>query len=129
MQLPKKKPVTKGEYTSMEVNVEILIYGFQLYADNIGELLSNGNHFLQNPYEWDTRVPYLNPQYLVRPGGDQPTLDPANNSMVTLKSEKESEVLDKTQAVECLQVFNAASGPTTFSEVLQSPSLKTDLKE
>jgi hypothetical protein len=129
MQLPKKKPVIRGEYTSMEVNVEILIYGFQLDADDIGELLSNGNHFLQNPYEWDTRVPYLNPQYLIRPGGDQPTLDPARNAIVTLKSEKESEVLDKTQAVEFLQVFNAASGPTMFCEVFQSPLLKTDLKE
>src|SRR4051794_9209008 len=46
---------------------EILIYGLKSEADTIGDILSEHELFLQHPQEYDDRVTYHNPQYLLRP--------------------------------------------------------------
>lgn len=119
---------SKKQPRPTKVDVEIVIYGLRKDMDAIGNFLSEGGFYLQHPMECDTRVPYVNPQYLLRPGSQMPKIQNMT-SAATVRSTSVRESLDETRTKQLLQVFDYAEGPTTFGEVKPSLRLRTQLQE
>ncbi|RBQ66617.1 hypothetical protein FVER14953_21306 [Fusarium verticillioides] len=96
--------------------------------NNIGDLLEDSELFLQHPTEYDTRLEYLNPQYLIRPGSTFPRVNGA--SFQALANQQSSDqVMEEKSKSEVHRVFDSASGPSTFTQVQPSPRLRTSLQE
>jgi hypothetical protein len=93
----------------------------------VGDALSAPELYLQHPTVYDPGVEYINPQYLLRPGAQMPKLEQIFSK--TSISDPQQELLNDNQKRQVFQVFDSAVGPTSFSELLQSPRLRTRLKE
>ncbi|RSL85847.1 hypothetical protein CEP52_016004 [Fusarium oligoseptatum] len=123
----KKKCGKSGQLSPEPRTVHIVVYGLRKDMNEIGELLQNFKIFLQHPMEYDNRLEYFNPQYLLGPGERMPR--PENAVFHAVSNNKSFDrFLEKHSKAELLQVFDSASGPLLFSEVTQSPRLKTNLK-
>jgi len=114
--------------SSRDCTIHIVVYGLLTEMKPVGNLLSEGGLYLQHPDEYDTRVEYINPQYLVRPGSRMPKIGGASFRACS-RSTSSKEVLDDTSKSQLLQVFNSANGPNLFSEVKSSSRLRTSLQE
>jgi hypothetical protein len=114
---------------SKEYPIQIVVYGFLTEKKLVGNLLSEGGLFLQHPYEYDTRVDYVNPQYLVRPGSRMPKIKAGAFPAGLRSISSPEEVLDDISKSQLLQVFNSATGPDLFSDVKPSPRLRASLQE
>lgn len=110
-----------------DIAVEITIYGFQVDMDAIGNILSDGDLFLQHPTEYDPGVNYINPQYLVRPGAQMAEFKDMAIAAVE-KMTVSKDILDEKRTSEVLRIFDNASGPSTFGEVQPSARLRTRLQ-
>ncbi|KAH8668655.1 SNF2 family N-terminal domain-containing protein [Xylariales sp. PMI_506] len=91
--------------------VRIVVYGLIDEKDAVADLLSNDGLFLQHPgeAEYDRRVRYLNPQYLLRPGAEEmPTLNglPAAWGRGTMRAEEEP--LGEMEKNQIFQIFESA---------------------
>lgn len=115
--------------TSKECPIQIVVYGFLTEKKSVGNLLSEGGLFLQHPNEYDTRVDYVNPQYLVRPGSRMPKIESGAFAAGSRSISSPEEVLDDVSKNQLLQVFNSANGPDLFSKVKPSPRLQASLQE
>ena len=115
--------------TPRECPIQIVIYGFLAEKMSVGNLLSEGGLFLQHPIEYDKRVEYINPQYLVRPGSRMPKFESGAFAAGSSSTSSTEEVLDEISKNQLLQVFNSASGPNLFSKVKPSPRLQASLQE
>jgi hypothetical protein len=124
-----QKDQAPGSISSKDCWTHIVIYGVLTEKNAVGNLLSEGGLFLQHPNEYDTRVDYVNPQYLVRPGSRMPKIDVGAFPAGSRSTSSSKEVLDDTSKSQLLQVFNSANGPNWFSEVKSSPRLRTSLQE
>ncbi|KAM5376427.1 hypothetical protein ACJZ2D_005481 [Fusarium nematophilum] len=108
--------------------VHVVIYGLRKDMDDIGSFLEDCNLYLQHPTEYDNRVEYANPQYLLRPGSRMPKVhDAAFHAMPS--QESSDRILDEGSKGELLRVFDAADGPSLFAEVKPSPRLRTPLQK
>lgn len=125
---PEREKEQRERVRPREISVEIVIYGLHEDMDAIGNFLSEDGIYLQHPKEFDTRAAYVNPQYLVRPGGQMPKVEAATFAAASRHTSCK-EVLDETRTNQLLQLFDCANGPATFSKVRPSPRLLTDLKE
>jgi hypothetical protein len=103
------------------------LYGFRKDKDAVGDTLSAAELYLQHPTAYDPGVEYINPQYLLRPGAQMPKLEQIFSA--TSISDPQQELLNDSQKRQVYQIFDSAVGPSTFSELLQSPRLQTPLKE
>ena len=101
--------------------LKVSICGHIDQADAVGQELSEHNIFLQQPDTFDSSMPYLNPQYLIRPG---------SNFMASWDAEEEIEKVNFSPEVKnkVSEVFDSAVGPAHFSEVSVSEKLTTELK-
>lgn len=125
---PQRKEKKCESIPSNERTVHIVIYGLLREMDAVGNFLSDGGHYLQHPSEYDTRLDYVNPQYLVRPGSPMPRLDGVAFTTVS-KFSSCKEILDENVTNQLLHVFDSANGPNMFSEIRPSPRLRTCLQE
>lgn len=103
----------------------VTIYGPRANGDMIGNSLSKHQYFLQTPDQYDSSVPYINPQVLLRPGrafelwhgfNEVQTLD---RSTQVLKSDAKSKINE---------VLDSCAAATTLGEVHVTNRLTTDLK-
>ncbi|KAF4443330.1 SNF2 family domain-containing [Fusarium acutatum] len=76
----KCSPVQKKSTDSFQTpkTLHIVIYGLRKDMNDIGDFLEDSELFLQHPTECDTRLEYLNPQYLLRPGSTIPRVNGAS---------------------------------------------------
>jgi hypothetical protein len=113
--------------------VRIIVYGILAEKDAIAELLSSDGMFLQHPAEaeYDKRVEYLNPQYLLRPGAGMPRLEGLSGfSGRGLMGALEEPPLGEMERSQVLQIFESARGPDLdiASEIKPSTRLASALK-
>ncbi|KAG4256793.1 hypothetical protein FPRO03_03803 [Fusarium proliferatum] len=122
----KKKKSTDSFQTPKTLH--IVVYGLRKDMNEIGDILEDSELFLQHPTEYDTRLEYLNPQYLLRPGSTIPRADSATFQAIAKQHPPEQVMAEKAKS-EVHRVFDSANGPSTFTHILPSPRLKTSLKE
>ncbi|KAF5643190.1 SNF2 family domain protein [Fusarium sp. NRRL 52700] len=122
----KKKKSTDSFLTSKTLH--IVIYGLRKDMNDIGDFLEDSELFLQHPTEYDTRLEYLNPQYLLRPGSTIPRVDGATFQALA-NQHSSDQVMEEKAKGEVHRVFDSASGPSTFTQVQPSPRLRTSLQE
>lgn len=105
----------------------VTVYGTQDNGAAIGNFLSKNQWFLQTPDQYDTSMPYINPQVLLRPGmtferwhtpKETMTFGQSSQGLKTISKSKINEILDSC----------AALAPSIFSEVCATDRLTTDLK-
>jgi hypothetical protein len=115
--------------------VRIIVYGFLSEKDDVADLLDEGGLFLQHPEEseYDRRVKYLNPMFLLPPGKDMPKIQsprmaggPRNRD-----DSVDQEELGEVEQSRMLKIFDEASGPTDKSmmRLKQSTRIISTLKE
>ncbi|OJI99277.1 hypothetical protein ASPVEDRAFT_508057 [Aspergillus versicolor CBS 583.65] len=130
---PPKTTDAKGKNAESDADpmVHVLVYGNRDDKDSIGACLNEGDVFLQHPITapFDPRITYLNPNYLVRPGGKGPEL----GEVVALGEDQEPETARSISSAEknkVMQIFDSAMPETgTYSAIKQSQRLSTTLKE
>ncbi|KAF5530925.1 SNF2 family domain-containing protein [Fusarium mexicanum] len=111
---PVKKKKSTESFQTPKI-LHIVIYGLRKDMDDIGDFLEDSELFLQHPSEYDTRLEYLNPQYLLRPGSSIPRADGATFQALANQNSSDRVMEDKAKS-EVHQVFDSASGPSTFTQ-------------
>jgi hypothetical protein len=115
--------------------LRIIVYGFLSEKDDVANLLEAGDLFLQYPeeFEYDRRVKYLNPMYLLPPGKDMPRI----RSLLTAGGPRsrddsvDQEELGELEQGRMLRIFDEASGRSDSSMLglKQSIRVSSPLKE
>ncbi|KAL2132804.1 hypothetical protein VTI74DRAFT_3373 [Chaetomium olivicolor] len=116
----------------VRATLRVVLYGFLSEKDTVARVLSDGNLHLQHPSadEHAGRVPYFNPQYLIRPGGSMPDLEslripsPARLSSTGLQTS-----LTEDERSWLLQVFESAHDPDATFRIRPSKRLQSTLKD
>jgi len=132
-------PQTGRGSHSLRTNVRVrplrvVVYGRHSEGKAVAEVLEEGGLFLQRPEEseYDRRVKYLNPMYLLPPGEDMPgTGSPLTASgRGQVAASVDEEILDEADRSRVLRIFDEASGldAGVASGVKQSPRIISKLK-
>ena len=115
--------------------LRLIVHGLLSEKDIVADILDEGNLFLQRPdeFEYDRRVRYFNPMYLLRPGEDMPRIGVSSTVVGrgnTVASIDEAH-LDEVDRSRVLKIFDQASGAgvKALSEVKQSSRIISTLKE
>ncbi|KAK4194508.1 SNF2 family N-terminal domain-containing protein [Triangularia verruculosa] len=115
--------------------LRIIVYGFLSEMDDVANLLAKGGLFLQYPEEseYDRRVKYLNPMYLLPPGKEMPRI-PSPSTAGSSRNKDTSvdqEELGEVERSRMLRIFDDASGPTESSMLglTQSTRIISTLKD
>ncbi len=114
--------------------VRIIVYGFLTNKDDVANLLDEGGLFLQYPEEseYDSRVKYLNPMYLLPPGQDMPKIRSPSNAGGPRNRDNsvDQEELGEVGRSRMQRIFDEASGPTesSMSVLKQSTRIVSTLK-
>ena len=119
----KKVDVPWGSTLPLYIN----IYGRAEHFDALGEALAEQNIFLQHPLDKQDLASYKNPQYLVRPGQDFPTIKWGDAAFMGTNDEA-SENSTSPDENQLDSIFKTAQGPEDSSGVEQSPRLTTSLQ-
>jgi SWI/SNF-related matrix-associated actin-dependent regulator of chromatin subfamily A3 len=114
--------------------LRVIIYGLLSEKDAVTSILDKNGLFLQRPeeYEYDKRVRYLNPMYLLPPGEDMPRVEgsskvPAQGQMAVAIDEAQ---LGEVERSRLLRIFDEASGLEAHGswEIKQSSRIVSTLK-
>ncbi|RAH81607.1 hypothetical protein BO86DRAFT_313518 [Aspergillus japonicus CBS 114.51] len=124
---PLSKDAGIGECQKPELRV--IVYGSINDKDAVGTCLSDAGMYLQHPtsVEYDSRFPYVNPQYLVRPGGEMPRIDELRVS----DDEQGSQVSERLNEGVKSELFRILDTVNTYEgsyEACSSPRLASRLK-
>lgn len=94
----------------------------------VGEILDHAGIYLQHPTSYDPTVPYINPHYLVRPGGTHPR--PASEEQVEFSIRPSVSLsTDHQMKGDVIQLINnSAQGPSNYFRITPSPHIRTALK-
>lgn len=106
----------------------ITVYGMQEASRYVGEIFDEAGIYLQHPSSYDPAVPYMNPHYLVRPGGSHPA--PVSEEHIEL-SIRPSVSLSSDQQLKgdvLKMIDSSAQGPPSYSEIIPSSQMRTTLK-
>lgn len=129
---PKKAHQTKTGSPIPEPEIRITVYGTLGNAERIGKALSDADLYLQHPSPTDCslQLRYHNPQFLIRPGHEMPTLEDLSIRASTSHDPQEHQ-LDEVAQARVLRIFDDAHGDVLSGEpaVEPSPRLRTALKE
>ena len=120
---PKKVDVPWGSSLPLYIN----IYGHAEHFDALGEALAEQDIFLQHPLDKQDLASYKNPQYLVRPGQDFPTINCGDAAFMGTNDEA-TENPSSPDENQVDSIFKTAQGPEDCSGVEQSPRLTTSLQ-
>ena len=106
----------------------IKVYGMQEASTCVGEVLDDAGIYLQHPTLYDPTVSYINPHYLVRPGGAHP--DPSLKRDVEFSTRPSVDLsTDRRLEGEVIQIINSsAQGPLNYSQITPSSQMLTALK-
>ncbi len=125
-------PENHRELLYIQASLRIVLYGFMSEKQVVAKILSDGDLYLQHPSqdECDRRVPYFNPQYLLRPGKSMPELESLNiPSPGRLSGNGRQGFLTEAEKRRLLQVFESAYDPNVRFGTRPSLRLKSALKE
>ena len=106
----------------------VTVYGAREAGRYVGDILDQAGIYLQHPTSYDPAVPYINPHYLVRPGGTAPVVTFEQQATVPIRP---SMALSTDQRLkgDVLQVIDSsAQGPSSYSEITPSSRMRTTLK-
>lgn len=127
---------SRSEFDCVRVRpLRIIVYGALSEKDDVANLLDEGGLFLQYPEEseYDKRVKYVNPMYLLPPGKDMPRIrSPLTAGGPRNRDDSvDHEELGEVEQSRMLRIFDEASGPTENSMLglKQSTRLISTLKE
>jgi len=112
----------------------IVVYGFMSERDTVKSILGEGSLFLQCPDEYDRRIRYFNPMYLLPPGEDMPstTRPPVAASRTQDSGSSDEQELDEVEKAHILRVFDEAAGGCARAaslQIQQSSRIISVLKE
>lgn len=120
----------------MDCSLRIIVYGFLQQQHQVSRILESGGLFLQHPgeTEFDRRVRYMNPQYLLPPGEDMPDIGKLSVHTCCAGGEAGSgdrrDALGEFERGQILNIFNTAFQSTgTIPTIEHSPRLATELKK
>lgn len=115
----------------IQATLRIVIYGLMSKKHVVAKTLPDGDLYLQHPSlsECDTRVPYFNPQYFLRPGSPMPKLENLVISNRGRSARGANDSLAEIERSRLLQVFESAYDPDATFGVRPSSRLQSDLKE
>lgn len=130
---PKNAPLTKDTSPAItEPELRIIVYGMLDDAAGVGKTLSDAGLYFQHPSPTDCslQLRYHNPQFLVRPGGEMPTLEDLSIT-ASASNETQEKQLDELAKARVLRIFdNAHDGALGDQPAVEpSPRLYTALKE
>lgn len=127
-----KKPSasTASKCNIYTVTARVVIYGKTDDKTLIADLLADSGLFLQHPIasEIESDVPYFNPHFLVRPGGEMPRLADLAISDTALKANTRGTELDEVAQGRIWRIFDMGQEILFSSSIEQSPRLKTKLQ-
>lgn len=111
-----------------ERSVRIVIYGLVAEKKEVGAVLSDAGLYFQHPLptEYDGKLPYINPHYLLRPGSQMPSLE--GLSISGPEGSKVVDLLDDVSKGRLMRIFDMAQGPESPLQITPSPRLKSTLK-
>ncbi|KAG2026680.1 hypothetical protein GB937_001466 [Aspergillus fischeri] len=110
--------------------IRIILYGREDEKEAVGACLSEASVYLQHPRdtEYDHRMPYVNPHFLVRPGSEMPKLED-----LVLSDDEEhpqsSEMLTMEQKSEIMRIFDSTNIVNGPYQARSSSRLASTLKE
>lgn len=109
------------------IPIYIVVYSHPEDPELVGQKLSESNIFLQHPQYKEDLALYKNPQYLIRPGEEHPSIDciDADPSSSCTEPSNERGTLNENRLD---SIFESAQGPETYSTVESSPRLCTILQ-
>ncbi|RAK81215.1 DEAD/DEAH box helicase [Aspergillus fijiensis CBS 313.89] len=118
-----------GTRECQKPELRVIVYGSNNDKDSVGTCLSDAGMYLQHPtsVEYDPRFPYVNPQYLLRPGSEMPRIDELRISDDEQGSQV-SERLNEGVKSELFRILDTASTYDGFYEACSSPRLASILK-
>lgn len=110
--------------------IRMVLYGRGDEKGAVGACLSEAGVYLQHPRvtDYDHRMPYVNPHFLVRPGSEMPKLED-----LVLSDDEEhprsSESLTKDEKSEIMRIFDFANTVNGPCQARSSPRLASTLKK
>lgn len=138
-QLQRPKNAPRAKYASLSIptikepEIRIIVYGMLEDATGVGKALSDADLYLQHPSPTDRslRLRYHNPQFLVRPGHEMPTLEDLTITASSSNDPDGQQKLDEVAKSRVLRVFDTAHDGASGdrSAVEPSPRLRTALNE
>ena len=110
--------------------VRMVLYGRGDEKEAVGALLSEAGVYLQHPRitEYDDLMPYVNPQFLIRPGAEMPKLE----DLVLSDDEEHSqsaESLTQDEKGQIMRIFDFANAVNGPCQARSSSRLASALKE
>ncbi|PWY96737.1 hypothetical protein BO94DRAFT_580569 [Aspergillus sclerotioniger CBS 115572] len=110
--------------------IRIILYGREDEMKAVGAGLSEAGVFLQHPTvaDYQQLLPYMNPQYLLRPGNQMPKLEYLDLSDGGQPS-KVLEPLAEDEKSKIMQIFDSANLVPDTCQAKSSPRLKSILEE
>ncbi|KAG9494756.1 hypothetical protein J7337_013895 [Fusarium musae] len=132
----KKKGQTVSEIDGIKFcSLRIVVYGFLLQKDEISAILAQDELFLQHPgkTEFDKKVKYFNPHYLLPPGQNMPDVEKLTTYACCPRwsshfRELQTSMPEHEQS-QILQIFNTTYQPISDLKTIEtSPRLATRLK-
>ena len=125
-----KSSGTSGAAWKVEhATARVVVYGKMDNKDVIADLLSDEGLFFQHPTaeEYDPRIPYFNPHFLLRPGAEMPKIEELSVSDTSSATGKS--LLDEVNHSKIWGIFDLANGPGASAFVTASRRLKSELQE
>ena len=122
---PKSKDV-KREIGSYQLC--ITVYGIQEASRDVGEVLDHAGIYLQHPLSYDTAVPYINPHYLARSGGINPTPTSEEHVEASIRPSLCLSTDARLKGDVSQLIDDSAQGPSNYSKISPSSHLRTILK-
>lgn len=116
----------------IRATLRVVLYGSLSEKDTVAKILSDGNLHLQHPSadEYNGRVPYFNPQYLLRPEASMPDLKTLRvPSPARLFGTGAQTSLTENERSRLLQIFESAHDPDASCKIRPSKRLQSTLKE
>lgn len=117
----------------IQATLRLVVYGHISEKQVVAKDLSDNGLYLQHPSlsECDSRVPYFNPQYLLRPGASMPELEslPISSQSRERSYHMLGDSLDEVEKSRLLQIFESAHDPDVAFGIHQSSRLQSTLKE
>ena len=106
----------------------ITVYGTQESGRYVGEILDHAGIYLQHPTSSDPNVPYINPHYLVRPGGTPPVPTLGKQAALPIRPSIALSTDQRLKGDVLQMIDSSAQGPSNYSEITPSPQIRTTLK-
>ena len=94
----------------------------------VGDILDQAGIYLQHPPSCDPTVPYINPHYLVRPGGTHPESTLGEQVGAPMRSSLNLSANPQLKGDVIKMLNSSAQGPSIYSKITPSSQMRTALK-